>query len=321
MQARNLLCLSTVSPTGSQHKLRWCLNELMCEGDCPSEGNLTAQYGANSTAVLYSDLLDTALSIHSHHSSALTVSAQRILDSERSSLNTSCAQQVLICLRMADVQHSILSCSIAGVQSDRSAVTVACESNNDAPLQLLPLSMCPVCLGDQGTDVLQQCSEVLRRMMQTCQDLDRCQRVDASSWEELLQHSSVAGPHPSSTGDSLWQHRIGRVFSGREPWMHCMAFFESAAEGDRHQFTAIVLAPHLQNCTYNQTSDKCWSLEECSSSGGAVGRIGVLLQAAGFRAVTVVARDWMALQAMALQKADASNLRQLVDEALLFAAK
>ena len=104
--------------------------------------------------------------------------------------------------------------------------------------------------------------------------------------------------------------------------MQCIAFFESTVEPDRHSsITAIVLAPHLQNATYSEESAKCWSLEQCSSLAGPVGRIGAVLQAAGIRAVAVVARDWMALQAMAQQKADASHLRKLVDEALLFAAK
>lgn len=322
MQARNLLRLAVLSPTGSHH-VRRCLNAI-CETEASCEWNhLSSQYGADTAAVVLSDLLDAALCIRSQQSEVLAVAAADFLDSKRETLHAACAQQLDTCLRLADVQHSTMSCAITRVVSEKSAVAGTCEPDKD-PLQLLPLSMCPVCLGQQGTDILQQSFVVIRRLMQVCEEFDRCQSFDVRSWEDALKSCNTSDGPANPTGGSDWNHQVVRVFSCREPWMQNIAFVEST-EAERHSSTtAIVLAPHLQNPVYSQnsqTSSKCWSPAECSSLGGPMGRIGVMLQAVGIPAVAIIVRDWMTMQAMTQQKAGASELRQVVDEALLFAAK
>lgn len=159
--------------------------------------------------------------------------------------------------------------------------------------------------------------------MQACVQCDKCQSCDVGRWEDVLNSCNTSVTAHAPPIESEWNHKVLRVFRGREAWLQCMLFVETAQASADPTTTAIVLAPHLQNpsCSqHSETSSQCWSLAECSSVVG-MQRLGVLLRAAGFTAVALIARDWMALQAMAQQQAGTLQLRQVVDEALLFAAK
>lgn len=319
-----MLQIAAVSPPGGHIYVRHCLH-LLCEGGVSAEVKyVTSQYGAQTAAVVFSDLLDAALCTYSQHSEALAVAAANFLDGVRESVHGQPARQLETCLRLAGVQHSSMSCPVTRMVESDSSSLGACEKDKDVSQQL-PRSLCPGCLGQHSSDVPRQSSVVLRRLMQVCVEADRCQSFDVSCWEEALNAfntTSAAQPHPSLKVAREWNHQIRRVSSVREPWMQCIAFFDSAAADANYSITAIVLAPHLQNPAYSphgQASSKCWSLVECSSVIGPVARIGALLQAVGVQAVALVARDWIALQAMAHQQANTSQLRKLVDEALLYA--
>jgi hypothetical protein len=335
MQARSLVCLAALSQTSSQVYVRQCLDVICCDGGAESceWHHLSSRYGADATAFLLSDLLEAALCVHSQHSRVLAIAAADSLDAEQDSMHYTSLSRLGTCIRLAAIQHRYTSCAAKHQQGKKK---IRRSKPRTSVLGIggvsLPLTMCPECVGQHSDDFRLGVSSILRKLMTACVQIDRCGSCELYFWEDVLEECRTKGPRPvkrygyESAYDDDWPHHVTRVWMGMEPWLQGFVFVEAAVKQRkrRRSTIAVIIAPHLLKPAYDQPSNassQCWYLADCSSFGGSMGRIGVLLQAVGVQAVAVVVRDWMAFQAEVQQYGGTTELRRIVDDALTFAAK